>query len=81
MREDIKAIPVMEAAGWKAVMDPKDIQMGRQDNPNHSYSFRKGDMHVWQAIDGNNISWRYAEIIDGYYTNHKWVTIEEVSKL
>ncbi len=81
IREDIAAIPIMEASGWKVVMDPRDIQMGRQESPNHSYSFEKGIMHLWRAINGNNIEWRYAELIDDHYTNHKWITIEEATKL
>lgn len=93
MRDDITAIPIMEAGGWAMKFDSRDILYGRTDlldtlgknPPNHSVSFEKGNMVVWRAgretSQGIQMFWRYAELVDGHYTNHRDITIEEASKL
>jgi hypothetical protein len=89
MREDIAAIPIMEAGGWKTTYSPADKRFGRTDIndpakiPHDAVGFEKGEQHVWQIIDWKNDirQWQWAELIDNHYSNHRIITIEEAAKL
>lgn len=93
MREDIKAIPIMEAAGWKTTYSAQDKRHGRTNInesasiPHDPVGFEKDNQHVWVAYTGpfseerGSSGWVCAELIGGYYCNHRAVTIEECSKL
>ena len=84
MRDDLLAIKPMEAAGWittYSAADKKRMASG-YPIPHDTVGFEKGIMNVWKAVkDKENIDWRYAELINGEYCNHRWITIEEAVKL
>jgi hypothetical protein len=67
LREDLRLIPVAEAAGWRVTF--------RDDNWNNSASFQLGTVHVWLAVTPGTyaaLHWRAADLIGGRYRNHRW---------
>ena len=93
MREDIAAIPIMEAGGWETTYSAQDKRHGRivivdrATIPHDPVGFQKDNQHVWRVYTGpfsedrGASGWQWAEIIDGHYCNHREITIEEASKL
>lgn len=72
MREDLDMIPTMKANGFEVIVNPMDI-LYKRETPNHPVGFVKGTLHVWKCRKPNNLEthWMTADLIDGYYCNHK----------
>jgi hypothetical protein len=66
MREDLAMITTMKANGFDVVVSPMDI-LYKRETPNHPVAFVKGTLHVWKC----KTHWMTADLIDGYYCNHK----------
>jgi hypothetical protein len=59
LREDIRKIPLAVSLGYV-------VKEGR--NFGDCNKFEKGNVVIWWSRAG----WGYAELIDGYYTNHRY---------
>lgn len=87
-RYDLEAIPMMEANGWTVVFSDVDETHNRttpENVPHDAVAFKKGNKVVWMAgkslSEGYTLYWRAADLIDGYYRNHKsFDTLENVLK-
>ena len=84
LREDLEAIPKMEAAGWTAEFDASDKLCGRVTPdcpPLHPVSFAKRQARAWKCIDRGTgeIVWMTARLIECNYVGHeKYDTLEQV---
>lgn len=73
-RDDLNMIPMMIAKGFIPEFSYGDKRAERTipENPPHdSVSFVKGNLHVWKCYKNSVEYWQTAELIDGYYSNHK----------
>lgn len=83
-REDLNMIPKMIANGFTPEFSHKDRKAERlipENCPCDAVTFFKGDLHVWNCIHkkGNiEYEWMTANLVDGYYTNHKPVKSLEI---
>lgn len=85
-RNDLQAIPMMEANGFKVDFSYKDRMHKRttiEAIPHDAVSFSKGDLHVWKAYkykeDGMYYEWMTAKLVDNHYTDHK--PIEDLKEI
>lgn len=65
-REDLSQAQKMIDAGFEVEYDVKDYRANRFDLPHEGISFVLGKINVWKVSD-----WITADLIDGFYTNHK----------
>ncbi len=81
-REDLNMIPTMEQNGFTADIHWRDRMHKRttpQNVPQDAVSFKKGNVHVWQSPYGGKMHWRVAELVLGFYCNHRsYDTLNEV---
>ncbi len=57
-REDESNVELAESLGF---------EVDKSEAIRNGYSFRRGDTHIWQFCNG----WQVADLIDGYYRNHR----------
>ena len=83
-RDDLKAIPLMEANGFTPIFSYNDRRAGRttiEAIPHDTVSFGKGDLHVWKVYnyqeDGMYFSWMSAKVVNNEYVDHLPVKILE----
>lgn len=75
MREDIEAVETAQALGFKVLKSCNRSHLVRSDYhagepiPHNPLTFELGRVVVWTVRGG----WRYAELIEGHYTNHSQV--------
>jgi hypothetical protein len=83
-REDLNMIPTMEAAGWTPRFNQRDQMCDRtspESVPHDAVSFKKEKTYVWMAVHNKRIDWRTADLIDGYFKNHRWhKTLKEIKE-
>ena len=68
--EGLRFAQSMIEAGFEAInhsWDKTSIDVPQVTPPLKELMFRKGDTHVWGTVRG----WQVAELIDGYYVNHR----------
>lgn len=73
-RTDLRSIPKMERNHWEPVFSDVDKRHNRI-TPDHppiaSVGFKKNGVHVWKVIRYGVESWKVADLIDGYFCNHR----------
>lgn len=81
-RDDLNIIPTMIKNGFTPVFSHKDKMHNRtsfENCPHDAVSFVKGTLNVWKIYGKEDFSWQTADLIDGYYVNHK--PLKEISEL
>lgn len=70
-REDIDMMPTMMANGFMPKYHYMDV-LYKREKPHHPIIFIKGTLHVWMCKkNSEELHWMTADVIDGYYRNHK----------
>ena len=73
-REDLRMIPTMEANGFKVEFSNTDKRHNRitpEKHPQDSVDFSKGIIYVWKVIIKDEYVWNVADLIYGFYKNHR----------
>jgi hypothetical protein len=85
-RDDLNHIPLAVEKGWLPDFDYIDRMYHRttpKNVPNHCVQFKKNNKTAWKVYKTTNnniiIFWRIADLINGYYKNHRtYNTLEEI---
>lgn len=70
-REDLKIVDYAESKGWQVEFHENDILHKRFDPPYESVNYVKENKIIWFSGWNWNTPWRVAEIINGFFRNHK----------
>ncbi|MBN1117780.1 MAG: hypothetical protein JXA77_11280 [Bacteroidales bacterium] len=85
-RDDLNNIPLAIEKGWSPDFNYKDKMHHRttpENVPHDCVSFKKDNKSAWKIYTKTSESyfpqWRVADLIDGYYRNHRtYDTLEDV---